>query len=315
MSKIITLTLSPCIDKSTSVSSLEPEKKLRCSAPRFEPGGGGINVARVIKRLGGNVSAVYPYGGHTGKFFNELIKKENIISTAVASESETRENLTVVNVSDNDQYRFIMPCPMLPEKEWDACLKAVEKEKEASYIIVSGSMPPGTMIDTIFSRLSAFAITINAKLVVDTSGQALGVAIREGVYLIKPNIGELASLCGRKWIETSDIAPLAKNIIRNNKCRVVVVSLGKNGAMLVTENETFMVKAPEVNRISSVGAGDSMLGGIVYSISRGKNLKQAVAYGVACGTAATLNPGTELCKKKDAAFLYAQMIAEKITVH
>jgi 6-phosphofructokinase 2 len=307
MSPIITLTFSPCIDKSTSVSSLVPEKKLRCSVPKFEPGGGGINVARVIKRLGGNVIAIFPSGGHSGKYFNDLMEKENVVSIPIESTYEVRENLTVLNEASNDQFRFIMPGPVLHEDEWQQCLKAIEKVKGAEYIVASGSLPPGSPVH-IFAQLTKVAVKMNARLIVDTSGEALNNTIREGAYLIKPNLAELASLGGKEWVEIKDVELLAKEIIRNNKCSIIIVSLGKEGAILVTENETYRVNAPEVVLKSTVGAGDSMVGGVVYSISQGMTLKQALAYGVACGTAATINPGTGLCRKEDADQLFTQIV-------
>ncbi len=304
MPSIITITFSPCIDKSTSVPALFPEKKLVCSKPKLEPGGGGINIARAIKKLGGSATAIFPSGGYTGKYFNHLLEKEDINSVIIETGNETRENIIVVDEATNNQYRFGMPGTELTEAEWKKCLQAVEGINEVEFIIASGSLPPG-MPDDIYALLAKIAKSKNAKFIVDTSGAALKHAAAEGVYMLKPNLGELSSLAGKKEIQPDEVKAIAQDIIAGGKCEVMVVSMGAAGAMLVTADMAEIFKPPAVERKSTVGAGDSMVAGIVFYLAQGKNLLQAIQYGVACGTAATLNAGTELCKKEDADRLYA----------
>ena len=306
MKKIITITFSPSIDKSTSVQSLIPEKKLTCSPPKLEPGGGGINVARAIKKLGGDALAIFPSGGYTGVFFNHLLEKENIPSIIIETTHETRENIVVLDESTNNQYRFGMPSTALLENEWQQCLKAVEGIKNVEFIVASGSLPQDVPLN-IYAQLAKIAKKSKAKFIVDTSGEALKQAVDEGVYLLKPNLGELASLVGLEKIEIADVEEVAKKLIQKNKCEIIVVSLGGAGAILVTKSETYRATPPKVEVKSTVGAGDSMLAGIVYSLSKGMNLKQTLQYGVACGTAATMNLGTELCRKEDVEKLYKLM--------
>lgn len=303
MSTIVTITFSPCIDKSTSVPALIPEKKLKCSLPKLEPGGGGINVARAIKKLGSEAIAIFPSGGYTGKFFNHLLEQENIASVIIDTVNETRENFIVLDEADNKQYRFGLPGTELFEDEWKQCLREAEQIQNAAFIIASGSLPPGVPAD-IYAQLSRIAKKNNAKFIVDTSGEALKQASEEGVYLLKPNLGELSTLAGREKIGIEEVEEVAKGLIHKNCAEVIVVSLGQEGAMLLTKDETHRVKPPQVERKSTVGAGDSMVAGIVYSLSLGRSLKQALLYGVACGTAATMNPGTELCRKEDADELF-----------
>ena len=303
MSLIVTITFSPCIDKSTSVPSLIPEKKLKCTVPKLEPGGGGINVARAIKKLGGEATAIFPSGGYTGKFFNHLLEKENIPSVIIESANETRENIIVLDESTNNQYRFGMPGTELMENEFNKCLKAVEEIKNVDFIIASGSLPPGVPLN-IYAQLAKMAKRNNSKFIVDTSGEALMHAADEGVYLLKPNLGELSSLAGKKELQTGEVKNIAAGIIAKGKCEIIVVSMGAAGAMLVTKDIAELITPPPVIRKSTVGAGDSMIAGIVFYLSLGKSLTEAVQYGVACGTAATMNSGTELCKKEDADRLY-----------
>jgi 6-phosphofructokinase 2 len=306
MSNIVTITFSPCIDKSTSVSSIIPEKKLRCTSPKLEPGGGGINVARALKKLGKDAIAVFPSGGYTGKFFNHLMEIDNIHSKIIEVKNETRENIIVLDQSINAQYRFGMPGTELSEQEWIQCLQAVEETTDAEFIIASGSLPPGVPVD-IYARLAEIANAKNAKLIVDTSGEALKQAAQKGVYLLKPNLGELAYLAGKDELQPGDVVKVSKEIIEKEICEVIVISMGVAGATLITKNSVDVITAPKAVRKSTVGAGDSMVAGIVYFLSKGKSLLEAAQFGVACGTAATMNPGTELCKKEDAFRLYDSM--------
>ncbi|MDP4261290.1 MAG: hexose kinase [Bacteroidota bacterium] len=311
MSKIITITFSPCIDKSTSVPVLIPEKKLKCTAPKLEPGGGGINVARAIKKLGGTATAIYAAGGYTGKFFNKLVADEGVPAVIIESENETRENIIVLEESTNQQYRFGMPGTELKEKEWNRFLVAIEEIKDVEFIVASGSLPPGVPAD-IFARMGAIAKKRSIKFIADTSGDALKYAAHEGAYLLKPNLGELGSLVGKTYLEPGEACPAAKEIIGKGDCEVVVVSMGANGAMLITRDRVMKFLPPEVKRKSTVGAGDSMVAGIVLELSRGKSLEESVQYGVACGTAATINEGTELCRLQDVEKLYTAITAENI---
>ena len=303
MTNIVTITFSPCIDKSTSVPQLIPEKKLKCASPILQPGGGGINVARAINKLGGEATAIYPAGGYTGKHFNSLLANENVPTVIIETKSETRENIIIVDESTNQQYRFGMPGTELLKNEWEQCLKATEEINDVEFIVASGSLPPGVPPD-IYAKLAVIVKNKKAKLVVDTSGEALKQAAQEGVYLLKPNLGELASLIGVEKIDNSEIADFAKEFIKKGKCEVLVVSMGEKGAMLVTKNEIHQANPPEVKRKSTVGAGDSMVAGIVLSLSQKKSFKETLQYGIACGTAATMYPGTELCRKEDADKLF-----------
>lgn len=305
--RIVTLTLSPCIDKSSTVPELIPEKKLKCTEPKLDPGGGGLNVARAIKKLGGEATAIYPSGGYTGKYLNHLVEMEKISTVIIETGQETRENIIVFDISGNKQYRFGFPGTPLTGGDLNKCLHAIETLKGSGYIVVSGSLPPGVP-SSVYKKLSVMASKMNAKLIVDAPGEYLNEVVRAGVYLIKPNIGELAGMVNKERIEFEEIPSIAQNIISKNKCEIIVVSLGQNGAMLFTKDESYSVKAPVVDRLSTVGAGDSMVAGIVYSLSSGVNLYKALQYGVACGTAATLQPGTELCDKEHADALYNKIV-------
>ena len=314
MSKIVTLTFSPCIDKSTSVPQLMPEKKLQCAIPKLEPGGGGINVARAIKKLGGEAIAIFTSGGYTGKYFNHLLQQENITSISIDTLNETRENIIVFENSTTNQYRFGMPPAPLLESEWKACLQAIEDVGDIEYIVASGSLPPGVPVN-IFAQLSDIAQKKHAKLIVDTSGKGLEYAIASGVYFIKPNLSELAMLAGVESVSKQDVVPFARKILLNSKCNIIVISMGMEGAVMITAGEVYYAVPPQVVRKSTVGAGDSMVAGITYALFKQMGLQDALSFGVACGTAATMNSGTQLCKKEDADRLFELIKNAAITNH
>lgn len=312
MSKIVTITFSPVIDKSTAVNALAPEKKLRCAEPKFEPGGGGINIARAIKQLGGEATAIYPAGGHSGRFLHALLNEQGIHSKVVEVAAPTRENLIVVEEATNNQYRFGMPGAPITEAELELCLAAVAEEEDMGYLVASGSLPPGVP-DDVFARLAAIAHSKGARFIADTSGPALQAAASEGVFLLKPNLAELSSLVGREEIHLEKVDDVARELISAGGCELVAVSLGPAGAVLVNQEFVYMVTPPPVRKLSTVGAGDSMVAGLVLALAEGKDLSEVLCFGVAAGTAATMNPGTELCRRADVDRLLPKLHVQRLT--
>jgi 6-phosphofructokinase 2 len=311
MQKIVTLTLNPAIDKSTSVSAIVPDRKLRCAAPKFEPGGGGVNVSRAIKKLGGYSTAIYLAGGYSGKHLEHLLDLEAIESMVVEFDGQTRENLIVVDESSNSQYRFGMPGPALNHNEWHKFLDLLNGATGVEYVVASGSLPDGVPED-FFGRLACVSKKINAKLIVDTSGEPLRHAMNEGVFMIKPNLGELSNLYGKEELEEEDIVKAAKAIINKGGTEVMVISMGGSGAMLITKDEVIEAPSPTVRKRSTVGAGDSMVAGMVLALSKKCSWLEVLQYGIAAGTATTMNPGTELCKKEDVERLYGWLRAKRV---
>ena len=305
MANIITITFNPCIDKNTSIDKLLPEKKLRCEQPTFGPGGGGINVSRALHCLGLSSVAAYPAGGHTGNFLNELMRQAGIETQTVQTNSFTRENLIVVESSTGKQFRFGMPGNEISKENCEELLQIAESSK-TDYMVVSGSLMPG-MPAGIIAKVAEIAKKNNSRLVLDTSGEALRKAVEVGVYLLKPNLNELASLTGQDTIASEDVNEAGREVVNKGLCEILVVSMGEGGARLITRDQVFEMSSPAVNIVSTLGAGDSMVAGMVYALSNKMELKDVLSYGVACGTAATLTPGSELCRKEDVDMLLAKM--------
>jgi 6-phosphofructokinase 2 len=301
---IITVTMNPAIDKSTTVAKLIAEKKLRCPSIEIEAGGGGINVSKALKELGGESMAIFPCGGSNGKLLEKILGEQNINFRTVPIVSETREDFTVTELATNSQYRFVMPGCVLTNDEVEFCLDLVSSLHPApAFIVASGSLPQGVP-DNFFARLAAISKRLGAKCIIDTSGQPLTLAAQEGVYLLKPNLAELCSLSGRDYLQLDEIENAALQVIKKGHCEVMVVSMGAAGAMLVTNKMFERIQVPIVKKVSTVGAGDSMVAGMARMLEQKKSLNEMIRFGVACGTAATMNPGTQLFKKEDVLKLY-----------
>ena len=309
MKTIVACTMSPAIDKSSSVAHVVAERKLYCSPPRFEPGGGGVNVCRAVKKLGGESLLLYPSGGLTGKRLQELLHEECLDHRPIPIEGMIRESLVVLEESSGLQYRFGMPGPKIQKKEWEQFLDELAAiEPPPDYLVASGSLPLGVPAD-FYARVARIGKARGAKVFIDVSGEALEEALDEGVYLIKPNIREFRKLVGEDIREESQIKAEAQRMVKSGRCEVLVISLGAAGALVVSESFVEHILPPTVPIVSKVGAGDSMVAGIVLSLARGRPLRESILFGVAAGTAAVMTPGTELCRREDAERLFADMVS------
>jgi 6-phosphofructokinase 2 len=304
MEAIVTFTANPAIDVCTSAEEIAPARKLRCAAARRDAGGGGINVARVARRLGSEVAAIYPTGGSTGALLERLVEREGIRSLAIAVAQETREDFTVSERTSGNQYRFVLPGSPLAGPEWHACLDALKAmDKVPPYVVCSGSLPPGVP-DDFYACTARIAKARGAKVVVDTSGDALAAALKGGVYLVKPNLRELQELAHAPLSDLAERIAACRNLIKTSGAEVVALTLGASGAPLVTRDAAHLARSPPIKPVSAVGAGDSFVGGMVWSLAAGHGILDAFRYGVAAGSAAVLNPGTELCHAGDVTRLY-----------
>ncbi len=302
---IVTITVNPSLDKNTIFSGLVADQKLRCSAPTYDAGGGGVNVSKALARLGTSSFCIFTSGGSSGKKLEELLEGEEIERMPIAVKSWTRENLIAMDENTKKQYRFGFPGNSLSTSELQKIITAV-KNICPKYIVASGSLPEQTP-DDFYVEIARECQKNNARFVLDTSGDALKQTLEAGVFLAKPNIGELAKLVGVETLEADEADDAARLLIDKGQADMFAISLGSQGAVLVTKDETIYVSAPSVSVKSTVGAGDSMVAGIVNALSHGLSNKEAIQWGVACGSAATMNSGTQLFKKEDAERLFQKI--------
>jgi 6-phosphofructokinase 2 len=309
--KIITLTMNPAIDKSSSVDRVVAEWKLRCDPPSNEPGGGGINVSRAVRKLGGDSLALYAAGGLSGGMLRDLLDKEGLKHQQITISGITRESLSVLEKSTNLQYRFNMPGPTFLEEEWQYCLKEISRLLPGvEYLVASGGLPPGVPLD-YYGRLAKTANKESVRMILDTSGIALRLALEEGVFLIKPNLREFSELTGLERTDEVEEEQRARALVTGGRSQIVVISLGAAGVLVASDEGIERIPAPVVPIISKVGAGDSTVAGIVLALARGLSRPEAVRFGVAAGAAAVMTPGSELCRREDVERLYQQISERK----
>ncbi len=304
MPTIATLTMNPTIDVSYDVDRLAPTQKLRSHGENYDPGGGGINVARVFVRLGGNAECHYLSGGATGVALDGLLDLHQLVRRPVRIAGTTRIACNVHERMSGQEYRFIPPGPPVTEAEWRACLQQLT-HAPCEYIVASGSLPPGVPPD-FYSMVSGIAHDRGLKFVLDTSGAALGGGISGAcVHLIKPNDSELGQLVGRPLGTDAEIAAAAMEIVERGQAEIVAVTMGSRGGILASAQGTEFLRAIPVEAASAVGAGDSFLAAMVHALATGRPPREAFHYGMAAGSAAVLTSGTDLSRVEDIERLYA----------
>lgn len=312
MIPIVTFTPNPAVDISTSVERIAPTSKLRCAAARHDPGGGGINVARVVQRLGGEVTAIYPRGGATGQLLSRLVERERIVSETSEIAEETRQDFSVHEDASGKQFRFVLPGPTLAESEWRTCLEKLDTfASRAGFVVASGSLPAGTPSD-FYARACRIVKSRQRKFVLDTSGPALKDSLAEGVYLVKPNLRELSEAVGERLGDEVAWARACAALVKGRRAEIVALSLGHRGALLVDRDRAIRAEPLRITPLSSVGAGDSFLGAIMWGLAAGFDLEYALRLGVAAGSSAVLNPGTELAHAEDTRRLVNAVVLRKL---
>ncbi|MET0934031.1 MAG: 1-phosphofructokinase family hexose kinase [Mycetocola sp.] len=305
---VVTLTMNPALDVSIAVDRVLPERKLRSGPGTFHPGGGGVNVTRAMRNLGGTSTAVFPLGGPTGEAYRGLVEAAGISGHVIPIVGETRECFTVNETSTGMQFRFILPGPELRESEWRECLSVVGDHLPlGGFLVASGSLPPGVPVD-FYARLARLAAGQDVRVVVDASGPSLEAALAEGLFLIKPSRDELAELVGAQGeLDAEEHVRVIRAIVDSGRARHVALSLGADGALLAGPYGTVRLATPRVDVASAVGAGDAFLAGLVLRLAEGQPLDRAFRTAVAAGSAAAMMPATVLCRADDVARLESRL--------
>jgi 6-phosphofructokinase 2 len=291
---IVTLTMNPAIDMGVSVKQMMTEHKMRCLKTRRDPGGGGINVARVLKRFGAEPLAIFPMGGPSGHMLERLVAAEEVRHQSFMIARDCRANFTANELSTGVQYRFVLPGPTLGEEEWTAGLGLMTAAASSGYAVASGSIPRGVPHD-FYARLARnLRVSGGARLVLDTSGPPLKHALEMGCYLVKPSLSEFTEFLGEGAPDHGACHAAGKNLVTNGKAEIVAPTMGPAGAMLISRDISIYAKPPPVQVRGTVGAGDSFLALLVLSLAQRQPLKEAFRMAIAGGCAALLSPGTGL---------------------
>ena len=309
MTDILTITLNPAVDVASTTARLMPAHKMRCAQTHRFPGGGGINVTRVLHRLGADSLALYLAGGAMGQQLRKLVALEQIASHPLLIEDETRESFSVLETSTGNEYRFVLPGPTVLPHESEACLAYVDAlQPPPRYVVLSGTLPPGVPHDA-YARLARAAKARGSQVVLDTSGPELREALTQGVWIVKPSLRELSELTGCELADADQWLAAARQLVHDGQAQWVALTLGERGAMLVGAEGAWRADALDVPVASATGAGDSFLAGMLWAWSRGMPPVDAFRYGVAAGSAALLTSGTNLCRKDDVLRLLPQVVA------
>lgn len=314
MTPIITVTLNPALDVSTTTESVAPGRKLRCEAPRFDPGGGGINVSRVIKRLGGESLALVALAGPVGERLKSALATEGIAAHFIRAPGETRESLSVIDRDTGEQYRFVMPGAGWTESEGEAALDAIAvATPPAALVVLSGSLPPGLPAD-VPARLSKRLKAKGARLILDTSGATLAAARHPAhpAFILRMDEVEAEALAGRALPQRADTAAFAQELVSGGGAEIVIIARGADGSVLATATERLFGRAAKVPVVSKTGAGDSFLAAFTLAYAREATLEEALSAAVAAASAAVMTEATELCRAADALRLVGECPTERL---
>jgi 6-phosphofructokinase 2 len=288
--RIVTLTLNPSVDIASDADAVRPVRKVRTRDETFDPGGGGVNVSRVLRELGADTLAVIAAGGVSGRLLEELLDQAGLPHRAVRTAGRTRVSYTVHDLGARQEYRFVPEGPVLSKREWQAALEVLD-HSDGAWIVASGSLPRGVP-DDFFAHAAAMASRRGRRFVLDTSGEPLRAALGKGLALIKPSRTEFEALIREPFGTPEAQEEAALRLVRNGAAELVAVTLGHEGAILAEPERVLRLPALDVPALGAVGAGDSFLAAMVCALSQGQSPRQAFALGMAAGAAAVMRPGT-----------------------
>lgn len=315
MRDILTVTLNPALDLGTQVGAITPNVKLRCAPAHLDPGGGGINVSRAIRILGGQSRTFVVLGGHNGEHMAKLMTEAGLDLIIHPARGETRTSLSVIETDTGEQLRFMLPGP-----EWNrlditsASASIAAAAQPGGLAVISGSIPPGVP-ESILLDLSRSLNARDVDVVIDTSGAALHImagATDSAAHVLRMNGEEADDLAGRPLAHLDESAEFAAHLVEQGVARIVIVARGEEGSVLATADRRLHAAAPAVPVHSLVGAGDSFVGAFAYGLAMEEDLARALARGVAAASAAVMTAGTKLCRREDAEALLAQVAARPI---
>ncbi len=302
---IVTFSLNPTIDVSSHANLVRPTHKIRTDNESYDPGGGGVNVARAITELGGSAKVICTGGGFTGAMLDKMLGEIPIERTIVPIAGLTRISLTVFERESGHEFRFIPAGPEISPAELEACFEAV-RSAEFDYFVASGSLPNGAP-DDVLARIAEIVADKGAKFILDSSGRGLSATLeRAPVYLLKPSFGELENLVGRR-LDDESARDAAAEIVRRGRAEIVTVTMGAAGALLVNSEAAVRMWSPKIRSRSAVGAGDSFLAAMTLALSQGRSNEDALIFAIAAGAATVLTPGTKLCIRRDVERIYNEL--------
>ncbi|MGC8784316.1 MAG: 1-phosphofructokinase [Armatimonadota bacterium] len=291
---ILTVTLNPSVDRLIYVKQLVPHDTNRILRIEEDAGGKGVNVARVLRRLGVPVIATGFLGGRTGRYVqHELSETEGVECRFIRVKGDTRTNLAIQEEDGSPPTALNERGPQISVQELDALLQRVkELSRGAQFVALGGSLPPGVPTD-VYATLGEIAARQGAKVVLDADGEPLAQGLKALPYLIKPNENEAERLLGRT-IDTLEDAAIAAQELHHRGVPVVIVSIGEKGAAIAAPDGCWVAIPPRVHAISTIGSGDSMIAGVLSVLFRGGTVEDAIRWGTAAGAATAMTDGSDI---------------------
>ena len=308
---IYTLTLNPAVDRELTVPTMEFDSVLRANESRVDFGGKGFNVSRLLKGLETSSTAVGFLGGRAGELLQDGLQSMGIGTDFVWVAEETRTNVSIVTQLHDHYIKVNEKGPLVNEAKQKELLDKIDLlAKRDDWWVLAGSLPPGVP-DDFYARIVNILNRHEAHAILDTSGESLKLGCAEKPYLVKPNVEEARALTGLPMDNPSEIAVAAAEICRIG-AQNVTISMGKAGALLHTSEATWLTHSPKIQEKNPIGAGDSMVGGLVWALTQEIPLKEALGWGVASGAATASLPGTEVGSRPLIEELFLQVEYEKL---
>ena len=308
---IYTVTLNPTLDITYVLDEIAFEEPVRASQVLKNPGGKGINVSLALHSMGIHSIAVGLIGGFTGKEVLALLEEEGLDLRFTEIENETRTNVVILGEKDGNELAIRSEGPAVTEQKTEHISRFIlEIAQPPGLLVLSGSLPPGIR-DDIYASLITYGKSQGMKTILDSHDEPLRLGIDAGPYLIKPNLEELSRLAGREFAGTDSIIEYCRGLVEKG-IEIVATSLGGNGALIVTDEEAWIGMVPCIEGEHTIGAGDSMVAGMIMGIVEDKPLEELFKIGLACGLSAVLNEGPGLCEPETFNEALSQIEIERI---
>jgi 6-phosphofructokinase 2 len=308
---IHTITANPALDLTYRVPEIKVDDKIRATEVIRAAGGNGVNVSRVAARLGHDTVAMGFIGGRSGEEIEDLLQAEGVRTWFTPHADTTRTNV-IIQDNQSQQIRVSGAGATVTQAEVECLVSNIMELRKPDFLVISGGLLKGMPKD-FYVAVTRYAVRDGIPVAADADGNELKSAVKAGVYLIKPNHYELERLTGLEIKTHQDAVQAAKKVLKQG-VGVVVCSIGPQGAVLVTQNEAWKAVPPKVKVDSAVGAGDSLLAGVLVGKAQEKTWDEVLRLGVACGTATAMSPGTDLCYVKDIETILPKVTLERLSL-
>jgi 1-phosphofructokinase len=292
--KILTVTLNPSIDKTITLENINLNQLNRAIDTRVDPGGKGINVARVLQNLGIEVLATGLIAGDIGKKLLKALDNRGIANDFYTIQGETRTNLKLLDLSNHKITEINEPGVLISENDLNGFRKKYKSLlKQAEIIVLSGSLPPGIPV-SFYQECIEIGKKNNKKVILDADGQVFIEGLKAIPFAIKPNLQELEVVAGKQIKNKGQIIEEIKKFISQG-IELVIVSMGPEGAIIGNKHQILSVDTWNIDVKGATGAGDSMVAALIYSLQNQYSLPELAKMSVAAGTITASKVGTQIC--------------------